>query len=254
MSELVIQGNFEIANIIFSKIVLGIVECVIENEQINNFIDSVNIKKKNVVTNFNGITTTISPKQISSVPEKFANFTMSVEFDDTHSTINFQCVNPTHDFFPCSVNPSKFSSDGTATISIFIPQEIGNDQFYFSLYGRNIDSNEIMTYDSLYLNVIPSIKNKNPIPIIIHSSDTSIDNKNTILFDSSYSFDPDGDKIIKHIWDFGDGFTSNDMNVSHRYENVGDYLIQLTVIDEKNNFSEETKLISVSENTNTLFP
>ncbi|MBW2562581.1 MAG: PKD domain-containing protein [Deltaproteobacteria bacterium] len=55
------------------------------------------------------------------------------------------------------------------------------------------------------------------------------------VFDGSASVDPDG-KIIKYVWDFGDGTTQNGTKVSHSYSNPGKYNLLLTVYD---NFEKE---------------
>ena len=56
------------------------------------------------------------------------------------------------------------------------------------------------------------------------------------IFDGSASVDPDG-KIIKYIWDFGDGTIQNGTKVSHSYTNPGRYNVLLTVYD---NFKTES--------------
>jgi PKD repeat protein len=45
------------------------------------------------------------------------------------------------------------------------------------------------------------------------------------------STDPDGDNIVSWLWDFGDGFTSNDQNPSHLFA-VGSWNVCLTVTDD----------------------
>jgi PKD repeat protein len=55
------------------------------------------------------------------------------------------------------------------------------------------------------------------------------------VFDGSASVDPDG-KIIKYVWDFGDGAIQNGIKVSHSYSNPGKYNVLLTVYD---NFEKE---------------
>jgi len=58
------------------------------------------------------------------------------------------------------------------------------------------------------------------------------------VFDGSASVDPDG-KIIKYVWDFGDGTIQNGTKVSHSYSNPGRYNVLLTVYD---NFEKENDL------------
>ena len=60
------------------------------------------------------------------------------------------------------------------------------------------------------------------------------------------SSDPDG-KIVSWAWDFGDRTHSEEKNPAHRFTSPGDYLVNLTVTDDKGAKSSITKLISVKE-------
>lgn len=52
----------------------------------------------------------------------------------------------------------------------------------------------------------------------------------TVLFNSSQSYDPDGD-AFRVSWDFGNGQTSDEANPSYRYETPGVYEAKLTLDD-----------------------
>jgi PKD repeat protein len=62
---------------------------------------------------------------------------------------------------------------------------------------------------------------------------------------SSTSFDTDGE-IVKYIWDFGDGDTSEQMETTHSYSTADEYIIKLTVIDDHGISSTNTTTITVS--------
>jgi len=66
----------------------------------------------------------------------------------------------------------------------------------------------------------------------------------SITFDGSNSFDPDG-KIVDYKWDFGDGAYADEPVVKHAYSKAGDYPVTLTVIDNEGNQKSTTRLISV---------
>ncbi len=55
----------------------------------------------------------------------------------------------------------------------------------------------------------------------------------TIYFNGSASFDPDG-KISTYKWDFGDGESDSGAEVSHIYKKNGRYMVHLTVTDDTN--------------------
>lgn len=52
----------------------------------------------------------------------------------------------------------------------------------------------------------------------------------TILFNGSRSYDPDGDPI-KFLWDFGDGATSTETDPAHAYSKPGQYAVTLALDD-----------------------
>ncbi|NIN65976.1 MAG: PKD domain-containing protein [Anaerolineae bacterium] len=52
----------------------------------------------------------------------------------------------------------------------------------------------------------------------------------TVTFDASGSYDPDG-RIVSYSWDFGDGTTGSGVTAAHSYEAAGTYSVTLTVTD-----------------------
>ena len=62
----------------------------------------------------------------------------------------------------------------------------------------------------------------------------------------SYSTDPEG-RNLQYSWDMGDGKTySNDL-IAHYYEEEGEYLIRLKVIDDAGNISIKDQIVSVKQ-------
>jgi len=66
----------------------------------------------------------------------------------------------------------------------------------------------------------------------------------TISFDASASYDPDG-SIVSYFWDFGDGFVASGEQVSHSYSDSGTYQVNLTVIDNDAATNTCTKILNV---------
>lgn len=67
-------------------------------------------------------------------------------------------------------------------------------------------------------------------PVAAAGPDKYADPLEIVTFDGSASTDPDGE-IIRYEWDFGDQATAQGQIVTHQYQNPGDYVFSLTVID-----------------------
>ncbi len=70
----------------------------------------------------------------------------------------------------------------------------------------------------------------------------------TVEFSAEESSDPDG-QLVSYEWEFGDGRASRGSEVSHRYEQGGDYTVNLTVIDDRDGSDTAEKTISVDPAT-----
>ena len=76
---------------------------------------------------------------------------------------------------------------------------------------------------------IIQVVNTAPIASCRFSNDAPIPGE-SILFDASSSLDPDG-QIVDFIWDFGDGTSQRGTRLSHSYDQLGLYEVELTVVD-----------------------
>jgi len=70
-----------------------------------------------------------------------------------------------------------------------------------------------------------------PVANFIYSAKDSKTNQ-TITFDASSSYDPDG-HIISFYWSFGDGNTENGETVTHTYKKSGNYTVTLMATDNE---------------------
>jgi PKD repeat protein len=75
----------------------------------------------------------------------------------------------------------------------------------------------------------------------------------TITFDASASYDPDG-SILFYVWDFGDGNNVTKQNPTHTYSYTqeGSYAVTLTVIDN-DELSDKT-IIGITDVVIPEFP
>ncbi len=60
-----------------------------------------------------------------------------------------------------------------------------------------------------------------------------------VRFDGTRSADPDG-KILKYLWDFGDGAQGSDASPVHVYQNPGIYTVRLTITDDSGTSTHQT--------------
>ncbi len=70
-----------------------------------------------------------------------------------------------------------------------------------------------------------------------------------VSFDASNSSDSDGNIII-YAWDFKDGETGVGMTINHTFNSIGNYNVELTVIDDKVATDSFIKTITVTESPN----
>ncbi|RLE39941.1 hypothetical protein DRJ23_02940 [Candidatus Acetothermia bacterium] len=68
----------------------------------------------------------------------------------------------------------------------------------------------------------------------------------TVEFDASGSYDPNGE-VVSYEWDFGDGTTGEGVKVSHSYANTGYYVITLTVTDDAGAVGTARHAVNVQE-------
>ncbi|MFH1013977.1 MAG: PKD domain-containing protein [Thermoplasmatota archaeon] len=73
--------------------------------------------------------------------------------------------------------------------------------------------------------------NGNRKPIAITNGPYESNVGDTITFDASQSYDPDGDEIVNYQWDFGNGYKVSGMIVNYSYTKPYDYYMTLTVTD-----------------------
>ncbi len=67
----------------------------------------------------------------------------------------------------------------------------------------------------------------------------------TIAFDASASYDPDGGVITLYEWDFGDETSDTGQSVTHAYDTAGSYLVTLTVTDDEAETYERSREVVV---------
>ncbi|MBU1151424.1 PKD domain-containing protein, partial [Patescibacteria group bacterium] len=91
---------------------------------------------------------------------------------------------------------------------------------------------------------IQSVQHYLTTPYVYFSIPTSASSDSEITFDASSSFSANG--IVKYLWDFGDGTTTEEMIVKHKYDSPGRYTVTLTITDSTGKTSTKTQTIDVN--------
>lgn len=92
---------------------------------------------------------------------------------------------------------------------------------------------------------VPTPTSQPPIASFIYTPKNPVVNQ-VITFNASLSYDPDG-KIVKYLWDFGDGSKAEGKVITHSYNEPGDYIVTLTVSDSEGAESSASKIVKVLE-------
>jgi len=94
-------------------------------------------------------------------------------------------------------------------------------------------------------NYFKPVENQPPIANFTYSPEKPVVNQ-SVTFDASSSYDPDGN-ITKYKWDFGDGNITEveEPVITHTYSISGNYTVKLTVTDDKGVKSSISRNITV---------
>lgn len=142
-------------------------------------------------------------------------------------------VSDVEDSFPTDSSESKDSDgDGTGDNKDLFPYDSAE---WVDSDGDGIGDNED-----------PDDDNHGPEPFIT-MSDTSVRLGETITFNGLKSEDPDGD-IVDYKWDFGNGMTSTGVITEHKYDQSGEYIVTLSVTDNKGEIRDQQVQVSVGMN------
>jgi len=114
----------------------------------------------------------------------------------------------------------------------------------------------MMLITSMFITLTPYLSRCESAPVVIFTwtPDMPLANE-TVSFDASSSYDPDGGKIISFSWDFGDGFSevTPSPKALHVYSNYGTYNVNLTIADDQGEKAWLAKSITIRWYPTALF-
>ena len=91
----------------------------------------------------------------------------------------------------------------------------------------------------------------NSLPIVVTGGPYFGFTDENLEFDGSKSSDPDGDEIIKYLWEINNFEVVQGDKVVYSFNNPGNYTIKLTITDSNGGISYKTTYALISENTNS---
>ncbi|MEZ4807578.1 MAG: PKD domain-containing protein [Flavobacteriales bacterium] len=94
-----------------------------------------------------------------------------------------------------------------------------------------------------------------PIPVAFMSeaAPALVCTDEVVSFDGSGSFAAMGFNITQYTWDFDDGTTASTQNAQHSFSEPGEYVVQLTLLDDNNCVSSELVDLQVLVSTTPTF-
>ncbi|MCW3986207.1 MAG: PKD domain-containing protein, partial [Candidatus Bathyarchaeota archaeon] len=175
------------------------------------------------VTDDDGATATASSTKTVSNRPPIASFTESAETVYTGETIYF---NASDSYDPDGTTVSYFwdFGDGTNATGVTVDHSYADDGNYTVTLTITDDDGATSSTSSTKI-----VLNTPPIAVFTESTETGYTNE-TITFNASQSYDPDG-SIVSYFWDFGDGTNVTGTVVVHSYMDDGNYTVTLTVTD-----------------------
>ncbi len=99
---------------------------------------------------------------------------------------------------------------------------------------------------SLSATISVLVDNVNDIPVASAGSDISAYTGDSVAFNGSASYDPDG-TIASYTWDFGDFTQGVGANATHAYSQAGTYTATLTVTDDRGGVSSDSAIITIND-------
>jgi len=153
-----------------------------------------------------------------------ANFTESAETVYNGETITFN-ASDSYDLDGIIICYFWDFGDGTNATEVVVSHVYPDDGFYVVTLTVTDDDGAVATATA-----VKTVLNRPPVASFTESAEKVFVDE-TITFDASGSYDPDG-VIVAYFWDFGDGTNATDVTVNHTYPYKGTYTVTLSVKDD----------------------
>jgi PKD repeat protein len=149
------------------------------------------------------------------------------------------------DFGRLSARSIVTNAAGMATLIYTAPQNAGAEAIVgiaVTPVGTNFGSHQAQT---ARIRLVPTGLPLPPIDLVpaFTFESTSPAQGQTVVFDAQES----RGNIVQYRWDFGDGSTASGVITSHAFDEVGSYIVRLTVVDPAGRTRSISKSISVGQ-------
>ena len=194
------------------------------------------------VTDNDGTTATANATKTITNRPPTASFTESATTVYTNEVIQF---NASSSFDPDGHIVSYFWNfgDGSNATGVIVDHSYADNGTY-TVALTVTDDDGAASRDTATKTVL----DRAPVASFTESA-THVFTDETIAFNASDSYDPDG-IIVSYFWDFGDGTNATGVTVNHAYAHNGTYTVTLTVIDN-DGMSTSTNAIKTVLNRTT---
>jgi len=161
------------------------------------------------------------------------------------------------------VTANASDDNGVIKVEFFVDDvSIGTGTFSGDVWGINwttagdgdhtikataTDTIEQIASDTITVNV----DNFNDPPVADAGPDQSVVVGDSVIFDGSDSYDPDGG-IDSYEWNFGDFTGGSGETTNHVYSTKGTYTVTLTVTDDDGLWATDTATVSVAEESSSV--
>lgn len=125
----------------------------------------------------------------------------------------------------CMMNFTALKS-GSYTISF-----LGTTDYTLTFLSESTYDFITFTTEDFAVNVAAA--RSKPVAVFSYSPQNPKANE-TVVFDASASYDPNGEGIVAYLWDFGDNTTAANVTSKHAFSNNGQYQVNLTIVTVDN--------------------
>ena len=181
-----------------------------------------------------------------TTPPHLANATASPSLQDVGQPVNISCIiTDNHQIEVARAlvscpNGTLLNISLTASGDLFHAHRsfAATGDYTYAIWARDFSGNGARSADhSFTITYFPEAQ--------FTYTPTNPTDLDTIWFDASGSYDPDG-TIATYAWDFGDGHTGYGRHCNHSFSDDGTYLVKLTVYDNQGASDSLSRSIEVA--------